>query len=107
MTLADLCSLLIERESVIHRLPTPLPKRKPKKVYAGKRVPSNEIAVAAEELGVFTRAQLEALSGCSFHAARHWLARNKVRLVEQSHKVQGNGGTKVVWRWKDSNEVQS
>lgn len=100
MTLADLCTSLIERESVIHSFPSPCPTAHTPRPNTGKPVSSNDIAAAAEELVLFTRAQLQARTGCTFHAARHWIGRNNGNLIELSHRRQSNGGLSIVWRWR-------
>jgi hypothetical protein len=100
MTLADLCTSLIERESVIHSFPSPLPVKHAPRRRDGRPVPSNDIAAAAEELGTFTRAELQVRTGCTFHAARHWIGRNNGKLIELSHRQKSNGGVAIVWRFR-------
>ncbi len=99
MTLADLCTALLERESVIHSFGSEPPKDHMPRTF-GRTVPTNEIAAAAEELGTFTRGQLQDKCGCTYRAARGWIDRAKGRLIEFSHEVEINGGVANVWRWR-------
>lgn len=96
MTLADLCSLLIERESVIHRFETTaVPAR------VGERANWNRIASAAERLGKFTRPELARAARCSRRAAKHWLEYYRNKLVVSGERVTLEGSAFLVWRWMD------
>lgn len=93
MTLADLCTSLIERESVIHSF-----QDTSSRVAARTQVTQEQITTVAKSLKMFTRRELVTAAGCSFGSVQHWEKMNKGELVETG-RVVINGGMAIVWRF--------
>jgi hypothetical protein len=95
MTLADLCTSLIERESVIHSFRGAIGTQ-----AARTGVTQEQITEAACKLTAFTHRELVAASGCSFTAAQRWTkARAGRDIIEVGRATVFGGGSTIVWRW--------
>lgn len=96
MTLADLCTALLERESVTYSFREPTGKASRR---AGENVTREELTRAARRLGTFVRADLQRETKCNYEAARHWCDKNEGVLIERVGRRLCNGGIATVWRW--------
>lgn len=94
MTLADLCTALLERESVIYTF-----TKTTSTESSFARVTQDRITHAAKCLKVFTRRELMDATGCSIQSARHWVRLHAHKeIVEYGRSEDGNESS-IVWRW--------
>jgi hypothetical protein len=95
MTLADLCTSLIERESVIHSF-----RNTASPVTARVNVSQERITEVAKALKTFTRRELITAAGCAPGAVQHWVSTREGKSIVECGRVVINGGWASVWRWR-------